>query len=240
MLLPSIFLDSSCYSDEYFEPPHRRPIPNAFDSTEDFTTSLEIETMPPSIRNPVNVSLPAVGPLPSVPGHKAPRPVLPRPLNITAYTQPSAYASYIENVLSTTITGNNAGCSSVGSMVDSATMAQLRKENGLQFAELTVHETNMTIPHVRDLWVRDTICGAAVPPDFEKRFRNNCSAWDNNKNLYKGLPGPHLFTEAKITEWLTSVATALGSTFGHTKARRSWSNRTANCAPTGSTQPWLY
>ncbi len=173
MLLPSLFLDSSCYSDEYFEPPHRRPIPDAFDSTENFTTSVETDSnsMPRSVHKPVNVSLPAIGPLPSIPGHKAPRPALPRPLYISAYTQPSTYAEYIKTVLSTPLTGSNVGCSSVDPMLDSAAMAHIRKEKGLQFADLITHELNMAIPHARDLWVRNTICGEAVPPDFEKHFR---------------------------------------------------------------------
>lgn len=237
MLLPSIFLDSSCYSDEYFQPPHRKPIPYAFDSTDDYiTTGAETETMPPSARNTINVSLPAVGNLPSVPGHKAPRPALPRPLNITAYTQPSMYGSYIDNVLAPSIIGTNTCRSSVGTMADSATMAEIRKENGLQFADLIAHEMNMAFAHVRDIWVRDTICGEAIPPHFEERFRSNCAAWNNETHSFRSIPGPHMFTEENIMQWLTSVATELGDTFGHSTPLRSWSNRTATSPPVGGTQ----
>ncbi len=191
--------------------------------------------MPRSVHKPVNVSLPAIGPLPSIPGHKAPRPALPRPLYISAYTQPSTYAEYIKTVLSTPLTGSNVGCSSVDPMLDSAAMAHIRKEKGLQFADLITHELNMAIPHARDLWVRNTICGEAVPPDFEKHFRAHCKAWDDSLNgSYKGLPGPSMFTEAKIMEWLDSVSKELATAFGHSSSRRSWSNRTANSAPTGS------
>ncbi len=43
-----------------------------------------------------------------------------------------------------------------------------------------------------------------------------------------------MFTEAKIMEWLDSVSKELATAFGHSSSRRSWSNRTANSAPTGS------
>jgi hypothetical protein len=260
ILSPSVFLDSSCYSEGGFsESPQisqRQPIPFAFDSDDyvDVCHSSEPESIfsSPAMSQPQsNLSPPAVAInaastqpvlLPPRPGRKPPRPAIPRPLNVTAYTRPSHHGPYIDLVL--TPSTKNVARSSLTTMAETETLAMIRKENGHHFADHIAHEINHQRPNAPQTWIREVLFGEALPQNFREVFRNS-PAWNNSSEKFRLMP--KTFTEEGMQEWLNTIADILGVAFRtvtktsggetlHPTFERSWSKRTANSPPTGGTQ----
>jgi hypothetical protein len=255
-LNPSHFLDSTCYSAEVFcARPDRRPIPSAFDS-DDFSNILcnpIISPLPMSQSRPSGTdsspNMPPAAPttavkqpvLASLPVRKPSMPPLPRPLNVTAYTQPDIYANYIDSVLTPSTT--NAARSSLTTIVDPEALAHLREENGRQFSDLITHEMNQRRQKASSTWVRDVIFPSqALPKEFLKTFRTS-SLWDNESECW--ISQPEVLTESGMRLWLNYIVRKLGQLFGifdrHGHAKnpyfdRSWDSRTANSGPTGGSQ----
>lgn len=176
--------------------------------------------------------------LPTLAFSKPPRPALPRPWNISAYTKPDDYALYIEQVL--TPPTADAARSSLTTMLDSDAQAQLRKENGAQFDDMVANEIKQQL-RASEVWVRNKLFGKAIPPDFSEIFLD-CKAWNRKQAEFSTMPD---FTELGMKKWLNDITKMLGDTFQHHTApgfepivfpaERSWSKCTANSAPTGGT-----
>ena len=258
MLSPSAFLDSSCYSEDSLLFSHRPRIPYAFDS-EDY---VDINSAPSSrsllLFLPMDSSQPqSILATPATPAsdtppkptqatllpclayRKAPRPAMPRPFNLCAYTKPMYYNIYIELVL--TPRNFNAARSSLTTIEDTAALSILRKENGEQFVEQVGHEVKHRVFDAPEVWVRDTLFRGATPADFNNIFTNCKEVW--KKTRFWRMPA---FTEDAVKEWLNDLNKILGALFPVTAADgsqpgvrapdRSWSTATANSAPSGGTQ----
>lgn len=264
MLSVSAFLDSSCYSEDFYLFSHRPRVPFAFDSDDYIVDmggtpepcSLLVSSTMADTPDPQSTlssassssdgstsSSPApVGNratlLPRLAFRKPPRPALPRPLNITAYTKPANYAPYINLVL--TPPTENAARSSLTAMAETETLAILRKENGLQFADQVAHEVKNQLSDTLEVWIRDTLFANVIPSNFREVFFRS-GAWKNLQ--FKKTPE---FTEEGMQDWLTKLTDRLGKAFKKTPPKgtppitypsnRGWSKVAATSAPTGGTQ----
>ncbi len=118
MLSLPAFLDSSCYSENYFLFSHQPRVPYAFES--DDYVDINCEPSPRSLLSFSPMDSPQTHPilyasaapasegprrrtrgntLPLLAVRKPPRPALPRPLFLSAYAKPIQYNIYIELVL---------------------------------------------------------------------------------------------------------------------------------------------
>lgn len=181
-----------------------------------------------------------------LPFRKAPRPPLPRPLNIAAYTKPKLYQSYIDLVL--TPVAVDAARSSLTTIIDSKALSHLRKNNGRQFNDIVQHEIvhQMKAGTAAPSWIRDVLFPpSSLPPDFADKFYDS-------KTIWTGLPSekwvsmPKNLTEDGVVTWLNWVASQLRALFGLIDpdtmeilpghSDRSWDACAATAGPKGGTQ----
>lgn len=176
--------------------------------------------------------------LPRLAFRKPPRPAMPRPFNICAYTKPVHYNIYIELVLTPPTV--NAARSSLMTMEETAALSILRKENGVQFVDQVGYEVKQRFSDAPEVWVRETLFEGATPPNFNRIFRGCASAWKQTR--FWRMPE---FTEDAVKEWLTDLVKFMGKIFPVRAADgsqpqvrvpdRSWSTATATSAPSGGT-----
>ena len=261
MLPPSAVVDTSCYSQDFLLFSHRPRVPYAFDSEDyyvDINSSLSSRSflpfLPMDTSQPQSILATPATPasqdtppkatratmLPRLAYRKAPRPAMPRPFFLCAYTKPMYYNIYIELVL--TPRNVTAARSSLTTIDDTAALSILRKENGDQFVEQVGHEVKHQVADAPEVWVRDTLFLGATPADFDNIFTSCKEVW--KKTRFWKMPA---FTEDAVKGWLDDLNDFLGKLFPVAAAadgsqpvvrapNRSWSTATANSAPSGGTQ----
>lgn len=170
---------------------------------------------------------------------KPPRPAMPRPLNITAYTRPNDYGPYIDSVL-TPLARNNT-------MTEKEMLAALRGRRGPELFDYVTDEINRQHTNAPETWVRDVLFPRGVsgpaPPHSSDVFWNS-EAWDKNLHCFRNEP--QTFFEKRMEEWLNYVADMASVTYGKVTIggrslppiceRRSWCDHTANSLPTRKAQ----
>lgn len=214
LLTPSAFLDSSCYSAEGLCKPFQRrlrPIPSVFDSDDYVDECTESESIfSPSITSqslsssPVSTNTATTQPalLPPLPGRKPPRPALPRPLNVTAYTRPSHYDTYIKTVL--TPSAINAASSSLTTIAEAETRHSA--DHMVIANEIMNQRTNAP-----STWIREVVFPReALPDNFKEVFRNS-SIWDKHQETFRELPSN--LVEEDMEHWLNHIVHILGVAF---------------------------
>lgn len=252
-LSPSSILDSSCYSaDVVCEPRRHLWIPSVFDSD---TNYVYISCENPTMQRSQATTAPAVQAQsaepededrPLVTDPKPPRPVLPSPLNITAYIHPELYNNYIKHMLvPATI---NAAHSSLTPIADPEALFHIRHENVDQFARLIDKEMKDRKADASITWIDRVLFPDRIfPVTFTDSFRNSALMWDKELETWKDLPSE--LKEPELERWLNWVVHSFGVLFKkfkktgeksyHAKDRncdRQWDKRTANSSPLGGSQ----
>lgn len=254
MLPPATLLDPSRYSEDFFLLSHRPRVPWAFESDEcldlctpeqsSFSTSMANNANPQFVAPPsgvfnANQGIDVQKQLAPLVVRKPPRPAMLRPLNLSAYTRPNDYESYIKQML--TPPELHAARSSVTNILEAESLANLRKKNGDEFADRMAHEVSRQQPGASEIWVRNVCLRNTVPAEFDEIVYATSDFWNSNDGTFSQLPE---FTELGVKEWLNklaqSLATKMRDIADPTSAGtpgppplRTWCKVTANMSPTG-------
>ena len=248
IISPSSILDSSCYSaGDVYQSAGPLWIPSVFDSETDYVyVNCEHLGMPSSNSQSSgdgDVEEKSEEKVLDANEYRPPRPALPRPLNISAYTRPDIYREYIEKEL--TPKTENAAHSSLTTIVDEEALLCLRHENVNTFSRLIDKEMKERYADVPITWVEKVLFPASIlPPNFDKLFRGSALMWNRSKETWADLP--LALKEVELERWLNWVVHSLGLLFDkfedkkpfHAKDRkcdRQWDKRTANSSPVGGT-----
>lgn len=211
------------------------PVPFAFDSDDDMIDSdvrrsSEVESS--DMSQSQSMSIEPEAPIPcrcrQCSYSKPPRPTLPRPFNITAYTRPTQYGPYISSVLTP--------------------KAEMEIDAVIRQADRIAHEIKYQCSTASEWWIRDLLFrpgfSESCPHNFREVFRSS-DAWDKSSESFRVMPPT--FTEKHMEEWLNTVADMLGVAFGKVTTsnegkiirptcERSWSTQTTNSPQTGDIQ----
>lgn len=253
IISPSSLLDSSCYSaGATSEPTGPLWIPSVFDSDSNYvyidlknpamdSEQSQVSAAPTTISQSVETNDDQK--LPSA-DFKPPRPALPRPVNISAYTQPHLYNEYIKRELVPATV--NAAHSSLTTIVDQEALFLLRHENVDQFSRLINKEMRDRKADVAIAWIDKFLFPDKLfPASFDDSFRDSELMWDKDAETWKSLPSE--LKEPELEHWLNWVVHSFGILFDKfeehephyakdSQCDRQWDKRTANSSPIGGSQ----
>ncbi len=169
---------------------------------------------------------------------KPPRPTLDAPFNLSAYTKPTHYKSYIDEVLAPS---THVARSTI-TVTEDQTEA-LSEANIKRFNDLITHEMDYQYDRLDKSWVRDSVfnVNGYLKENFD-RIITHSKMWSREGCLVDPLPS---FVEREMVDWLNRTVEKLHEIVTpqllepqrkEFTAPRFWSDRTANPSPAVGSQ----